>query len=114
MERARCGHPAGGRRFVRELDRVRRNLEDALENLQNPAADGPGLHHRPIQPGLLGAQQLRGAARRLSAGRKKSLAVRWRSLAYRGNATVSSSWKWWSSGGWCRHPWWCWWWFRWW
>jgi len=37
---------SGSRRFVREIDRLGCDLEDALVELQHPANDGSGVHHR--------------------------------------------------------------------
>ena len=65
------GAAAGRRRPVRELRRLRRDLGDAVEALLDRAADGRGLHRRPVQPRVVGAQQLRRAARRLPAGREE-------------------------------------------
>ena len=44
---------------------------DDVEALFDRAADGRGLHRRPVQHGVVGAQQLRRAARRLPAGREE-------------------------------------------
>ncbi len=61
----------GGRRFVRELRRLGRDVEAVVRALQHRANDGRGFHRRPVQPGLVGAQQFRRAARRLPAGREQ-------------------------------------------
>src|SRR5271155_2513385 len=55
MESRRRGATAGGRRSVREFGNSGRNLGYARRALQHRADDGPGIHHRPVQPGLLGA-----------------------------------------------------------
>ena len=64
----RGGAAAGRRRSLRELGGLGRDLGGAVEEVLDRAADGRRLHRRPVQHGVVGAQQLRRAARRFPAG----------------------------------------------